>query len=71
MKEKEEKLMKIMDKFEEGFPDGVYVEPIHTKELRLRMKELSQYCRKKGCVLKDLTDKEREQFIIYKEDEGQ
>lgn len=53
--------------FEKGFPDGVYVAPGSSKEPRIKMKALFEYCMKKGVDPEDLTDEEREQFIGYPE----
>ncbi|WP_257141555.1 hypothetical protein [Bacillus wiedmannii] len=33
-----------MDKFEKGFPDGVYVKTGDKKEPRVKVKALFQYC---------------------------
>ncbi|MGG0175272.1 hypothetical protein [Gottfriedia acidiceleris] len=54
-----------MRKFEKGFPDGVYVEPNLTSEPKVKVKALYEYCRKRGLKPKDLTEKEREQFLSY------
>ncbi|MFF2877765.1 hypothetical protein ACFVR2_15720 [Gottfriedia sp. NPDC057991] len=54
-----------MRKFEKGFPDGVFIEPNRTSEPKVKVKALYEYCRKKGLKPKDLTEKEREQFLVY------
>ncbi|XRG77832.1 hypothetical protein V5E38_18705 [Rossellomorea sp. GAMAL-10_SWC] len=54
-----------MRKFEKGFPDGVYVEPNRTNEPTVKVKALYEYCRKRGLEPKDLSEKEREQFLVY------
>ncbi|MGG2024844.1 hypothetical protein AB1282_03560 [Gottfriedia sp. S16(2024)] len=54
-----------MRKFENGFPDGVYVEPNCTSEPKVKVKALYEHCRKRGLNPKDLTEKEREQFLVY------
>ncbi|MFD4705070.1 hypothetical protein ACFWM3_09385 [Gottfriedia sp. NPDC058432] len=54
-----------MRKFENGFPDGVYVEPNCTSEPKVKVKALYEHCRKSGLNPKDLTEKEREQFLVY------
>ncbi|AJH02364.1 hypothetical protein P4493_11025 [Bacillus thuringiensis] len=54
-----------MDRFERGFPDGVYVEPSDKKEPRIKVKALFEYCNERGVKPKDLTDEEREQFLVY------
>lgn len=59
------KLLEEMKEFEEGFPDGVYVEPGGSKEPRVRLRALSKYCREHRKDPIDLTDEEREQFIIH------
>ncbi|WP_088266023.1 hypothetical protein [Bacillus mycoides] len=60
-----EKLRREMEEFEVGFPDGVYVAPSSPNEPRIKVKALFEYCREKGIDLKDLTDEEREQFLVY------
>uniref|UniRef100_UPI003F49B025 hypothetical protein n=1 Tax=Niallia taxi TaxID=2499688 RepID=UPI003F49B025 len=54
-----------IDKFEKNFPNGVYVEPNETNEPKVRFRALSKYCAEHGKDPKDLTDEEREQFIIH------
>lgn len=54
-----------MDKFEKGFPDGVYVEPSNKKEPRIKVKSLFEYCKERGLKPNNLTDEEREQFLVY------
>ncbi|WP_256703262.1 hypothetical protein [Bacillus cereus] len=54
-----------MERFERGFPDGVYVEPSDKKEPRIKVKALFEYCDKRGVQPQDLTDEEREQFLVY------
>lgn len=54
-----------MDRFEREFPDGVYVEPSDNKEPRVKVRALFKYCNERGVEPKDLTDEEREQFLVY------
>ncbi|WP_088010797.1 hypothetical protein [Gottfriedia acidiceleris] len=54
-----------IDKFEKGFPDGVYVEPSYKNEPRIKVKALFKYCNERGLEPKDLSEEERKQFIIY------
>ncbi|MES9681773.1 hypothetical protein ABWK22_02410 [Gottfriedia acidiceleris] len=58
-------MLEEMDKFEKGFPDGVYVEPSNKREPRIKVKALFKYCNERGLEPKDLSDKEREQFLVY------
>ncbi|MGG0178703.1 hypothetical protein [Gottfriedia acidiceleris] len=58
-------MLEEIEKFEKGFPDGVYVEPIYKKEPRVKVKALFTYCKERGLEPKDLTDDERNQFIVY------
>ncbi|WP_232357409.1 hypothetical protein [Bacillus tropicus] len=53
------------ERFERGFPDGVYVEPSDKKEPRVKVRALFKYCNERGVEPKDLTDEEREQFLVY------
>lgn len=62
-----EKLRREMEEFEAGFPDGVYAAPSSANEPRIKVKALFEYCREKGIDPEDLTDKEREQFLVYPE----
>lgn len=62
-----EKLRKEMEEFEAGFPDGVYAGPSSSNEPRVKVKALFQFCREKGVDPEDLTDEEREQFLVYPE----
>lgn len=57
-------LLNDIDKFEKGFPDGVLVDPQGKNEPKINFRALSRYCSKHGVRPKDLTDEEREQFII-------
>ncbi|MDA1918268.1 MULTISPECIES: hypothetical protein [Bacillus cereus group] len=59
------KLIKEMEEFEDGFPDGVYTAPSSPNEPRIKLKEMYQYCREKGINPADLTDEEREKFLVY------
>lgn len=54
-----------LNEFEKGFPDGVYVEPSDKKEPRVKVKALFQYCNERGIQPNDLTEEEREQFLVY------
>ncbi|MCU5165941.1 hypothetical protein OCD92_27755 [Bacillus paranthracis] len=60
-----EKLRREMEEFEAGFPDGVYSAPSSPNEPRIKVKEMYQYCREKGVDPEDLTDEEREKFLVY------
>ncbi|HHP5665113.1 MULTISPECIES: hypothetical protein [unclassified Bacillus cereus group] len=60
-----EKLRREMEEFEAGFPDGVYTAPSSPNEPRIKVKEMYQYCREKGVDPEDLTDEEREKFLVY------
>ncbi|QKE76205.1 hypothetical protein HPK19_25690 (plasmid) [Arthrobacter citreus] len=60
-----EKLRKEIEEFEDGFPDGVYCVPRDPNEPRIKVRKLFEYCREKGVDPIDLTDEEREQFLIY------
>lgn len=60
-----EKLKREMEEFEAGFPDGVYAVPSSSNEPRIKVKALFEYCREKGVDPEDLTDEEREQFLVY------
>ena len=61
------KLSEKMDEFEKGFPDGVFADSSKEKMPRINMRALSRYCSNKGIRPKDLTDKEREQFILHED----
>ncbi|MGR5976105.1 hypothetical protein ACT7DE_18480 [Bacillus paranthracis] len=54
-----------MDEFEKGFPDGVYTAPSDKNEPRVKVKALFKYCNERGLKPKDLSDEEREQFLVY------
>ncbi|MBJ8108954.1 hypothetical protein JDS99_04655 [Bacillus cereus group sp. N6] len=58
-------VLKEMDEFEKGFPDGVYVKPSSKKEPRVKVKALFQYCNERNIQPNDLTEEEREQFLVY------
>ncbi|MCU5076999.1 hypothetical protein OB985_05330 [Bacillus cereus] len=58
-------LLNEMDNFEKGFPDGVYVAPSSKEQPRVKVKALFQYCNERGIEPKDLTEQEREQFLVY------
>lgn len=58
-------MLNELDEFEKGFPDGVYVKPSSKKEPRVKVKALFKYCNERGVEPKDLTDEEREQFLVY------
>ncbi len=60
-----EKLRREMEEFEADFPDGVYTAPSSPNEPRIKVKEMYQYCREKGVDPEDLTDEEREKFLVY------
>ncbi|EJR41430.1 hypothetical protein IIK_05811 [Bacillus cereus VD102] len=60
-----EKLRREMEEFEAGFPDGVYAAPSTPNEPRIKVKALFEYCREKGIDPGDLKDEEREQFLVY------
>jgi len=58
-------MLEKIEKFEKGFPDGVYVEPSYKKEPGVKVKALFTYCNERGLEPKDLSDEERNQFMIY------
>ncbi|MDA2147050.1 MULTISPECIES: hypothetical protein [unclassified Bacillus cereus group] len=60
-----EKLKREMEEFEAGFPDGVYAIPSGPNEPRIKVKVLFEYCKEKGVDPEDLTDEEKEQFLVY------
>ncbi|PFZ83055.1 hypothetical protein COL70_28910 [Bacillus pseudomycoides] len=60
-----EKLKREMEEFEAGFPDGVYAARSSPNEPRIKVKALFEYCREKGVDPEDLTDEEREKFLVY------
>jgi hypothetical protein len=64
-----EKLRREMEEFEAGFPDGVYTVPSGPNEPRVKVKALFEYCREKGIDPGDLTDEEREQFLVYRNED--
>lgn len=66
---KREKLIKEMEEFESGFPDGVYVAHSSSNEPIIKLKEMYQYCREKGIDPNGLTEEEREQFLVYPNDD--
>lgn len=41
------------------------MEPSDKKEPRIKVKALFEYCNERGVKPKDLTDEEREQFLVY------
>ncbi|MFF2497588.1 hypothetical protein [Peribacillus sp. NPDC058075] len=57
--------LKEIEEFESHFPDGVYIKPGETNEPKVRFRALSKYCAEHGKNPIDLTDEEREQFIIH------
>ncbi|QWH15576.1 hypothetical protein EXW38_30730 (plasmid) [Bacillus mycoides] len=64
-----EKLRREMEEFEAGFPDGVYAVPSGPNEPRVKVKALFEYCREKGIDPGGLTDEEREQFLVYRNED--
>lgn len=60
-----EKLIKEMEEFEAGFPDGVYAIPPGPNEPRIKVREMYQYCREKGVDPEDLTEEELDKFLVY------
>ncbi|MEX3713350.1 hypothetical protein ABFV99_13180 [Cytobacillus horneckiae] len=57
-------LLREIDEFEKGFPDGVFVDPKGKNEPKINFRALSRYCSEKGVRPADLTETERAQFII-------
>jgi hypothetical protein len=53
------------EEFDEGFPDGILVEPSGSNEPKVKVRDLLQYCKKMGKNPIDLTDAEREQFLAF------
>lgn len=66
---KPSKDLEKMERFEKGFPDGIYVKPSDEEIPRIKFRALSRYCAEKGLSPKDLTDEERNQFIIHEDEE--
>ncbi|GAB6460594.1 hypothetical protein bcgnr5390_10370 [Bacillus luti] len=58
-------LRREMEEFEEGFPDGVYTAPSSPNEPRIKVRDLYQYCRKKGVNPNELSQEEAERFLVY------
>lgn len=62
-----DQLSEKMDKFEKGFPDGVYADSGNQIMPKINMRALSRYCSERGTKPKNLTEKEMEQFIHHDE----
>ncbi|MCY9308885.1 hypothetical protein MOF23_07860 [Bacillus inaquosorum] len=55
-----------IEKFEEGFPEGVYVDPKNNEKPRIRVRALFKYCNERGITPEDLSEEEKKQFIVTK-----
>ncbi|EOO71771.1 hypothetical protein IIC_04287 [Bacillus cereus VD021] len=62
---KMEEHRKEMERFEEGFPDGVYAAPSKPNGPRIRVHELYAYCKKTGKSPESLNEEGLEQFLEY------
>lgn len=62
----EDLILKDIEEFEEGFPDGVYAIPRDSKAPRVKVRALHDYCKEKGITPEDLTAEEMEQFLERK-----
>jgi hypothetical protein len=60
-------IRKDIEKFEEGFLDGVYAIPRDPKAPKVKVRNLHDYCKEKGIKPEDLTVEEMEQFLERKE----
>ncbi len=54
-----------MERFEEGFPDGVYAIPREEGQPKVALRALFNYCEKHGKHPNDLSDEERKQFLRW------
>jgi len=54
-------MKELMDKFDQLHPKGRYVVP-NVKSPRIKIRELDKYCKEKGILPTDLTEKEMKQF---------
>lgn len=59
----DKKLIKEIEEFDSAFPDGVYVIPRNEKEIRLKVRALSDYCKQKGIEPNELSREEMEKFL--------
>jgi hypothetical protein len=61
----DKKLIKEIEEFDNAFPDGIYVVPPNSKEPRVKVRALWDYCKQKGVEPKDLSREEIEEFLEY------
>ncbi|WP_077305768.1 hypothetical protein [Terribacillus halophilus] len=59
----DKKLIKDIKEFDDAFPDGIYTIPTDLQKPRVKVRDLSNYCKQKGVEPKNLSRKELEQFL--------
>ncbi|MBA1160328.1 hypothetical protein H0A35_04770 [Bacillus licheniformis] len=52
--------------FDDKFPNGVFAIPRKSKESRVKVRKLFDYCQSKGVNPDELSEKEMEQFLDRK-----
>lgn len=56
-------LMDDIKQFDEAFPYGVYAVPRSSKEPKVKVRALLDYCKQKGVIPQELSEKEMERFL--------
>jgi len=60
----ENEMMNQIKEFDESFPDGVFSLPRPSKEPRVKVRALHDYCKEKGVAPEELSNAEIERFLI-------
>lgn len=61
----DEKVMKVIEEFDDAFPDGIFCIHRIPDEPRVKVRALWSYCKEKDVDPEDLSKEEMEQFLEY------
>jgi hypothetical protein len=59
----EKMLINDIKQLDDAFPDGVYAVPRSSKEPKVKVRALYDYCKQKGVTPQELSEKEMERFL--------
>lgn len=60
----ENDMISQIKKFDKGFPDGIFAMPRPSREPRVMVRALHDYCKLKGVTPEKLSESEMERFLV-------
>lgn len=54
-----------IDELDDNIDDGVYAIPRNSKEPRVKVRALWDYCKSRGIDIEEISEEEMKQFLVY------